>query len=83
MRFLTGIDAEEAEKIFAGQSRPIVSAGNSGERRDFSCATRGTKAGWFALAAVGHRREVRGIGLDQHPFERHAARDVLQRELRS
>src|SRR5439155_22792581 len=78
MRFQSGIDPEKTKEIGAGLPRDRLDR-HFGEARDFLCDVRHERR-LIALAAIRNRREIRRIGLDQHPVARHATRNVLQRE---
>src|SRR5437763_14856851 len=69
------IDLEQAEEIGGRCAR---------DRVDGHLAKPGEFLGdvfherrFVPLAAMRHRRQIRAVGLDQHPLERHAARDVF------
>ena len=74
-----GSDLEESEEI-GRWSRARPSSTGSPRSRAISSPTKRTHAGWLRLPRCGTGREIGAVGLDQHPVERHAARDVLQRD---
>src|SRR5213592_560756 len=72
-----GIDLEQAEEIGGRRARDRVD-GHIAKPRDFLGNVFHERR-FVPLAAMRHRRQIRAVGLDQHPLERHAARDIFQR----